>query len=73
MRKEQAKPPNPTPTEGIGFWAAMCTIGLWMDEKRSFVGLSHGRRGIPKKLVGQGMKENPPAETFLGEGAMMEG
>ena len=22
-RREQAKPPNPTPTEGIGFWAAI--------------------------------------------------
>ena len=58
MRKEQAKPPNPTPTEGIGYWAAMCAIGLWMDEKRLLALTSHGRRGAPKKLVGQGMKEN---------------
>ena len=33
-RREKARPPNPTPTEGIGFWAAISAIGLWMDEKR---------------------------------------
>ena len=33
-RKKKARPPNPTPTEGIGFWAAICCVGLWMDEKR---------------------------------------
>ena len=37
MRREQAKQSNPTPTEGIGYWAAMSAIGLWIDEKRSFV------------------------------------
>ena len=58
MRKEQAKPPNPTPTEGIGFWAAICGVGLWMDEKR-WLALTIVRLvGAPKKLVGQGMKEN---------------
>ena len=58
MRKEQARPPNPTPTEGIGFWAAISAIGLWMDEKR-LLALTIARLvGAPKKLVGQGMREN---------------
>ena len=26
-RREKARPPNPTPTEGIGFWAAISAIG----------------------------------------------
>ena len=57
-RRENAKPPNPTPTEGIGYWAAICCVGLWMDEKR-LLALTIARLvGASKKLVGQGMKEN---------------
>ena len=33
-KRKKAKPPNPMPTEGIGFWAAISSIGLWMNEKR---------------------------------------
>ena len=38
---------------GIGFWTAICGVGLWMDERRGCFSLVLRRRLEPRKSGGQ--------------------
>ena len=57
-RREKAKPPNPTPTEGIGYWAAICGVGLWMDEKRLLALIFAPKARSPRKSGRQAVEGN---------------
>ena len=57
-RREKARPPNPTPTDGVGLWAAISAIGLWIDEKR-LLALVFAPKARNREKVGKGRKSSP--------------